>query len=245
MTESTAHVASSPAKTTSFWEDLIDICFQPAAVFRRREGKSVWPPLLFVAIAVGLITFATFNTTVQPIFDAEYTRSTAKQIAKTPQAAEAISKMRDTMGQVTKFAAGPATLLTMVVLGFVVWLVGKLVGSRSTFEAAIGVAAWAYVPRVIGGVLGGVQGLLMDPEKLNSAASIALGPARFFDADATNPLLYQLLGRFDLITIWVTVLLAVGVYVTGKVSKERAVVFGLLIWLVGSLPVLQRGYMAM
>ena len=88
----------------------------------------------------------------------------------------------------------------MFVLGVVAWIVGKLVGSKQTFQAAIAVAAWAYVPRVLGSVLGGVQGLLMDPAKLNSAFSISIGPARFFDPETTNPMLYQLLGRFDLFT---------------------------------------------
>ena len=85
----------------------------------------------------------------------------------------------------------------------------------------------------------------MDPSKLNSALSISLSPARFLDPDATNPLLYQVLGRFDLITIWVTVLLAIGLYVTGKVTKERAVIFGIIMWIIGSLPALRQGYMMM
>jgi hypothetical protein len=65
------------------------------------------------------------------------------------------------------------------------------------------------------------------------------------DPDTANPLLYQLLGRLDLITIWVTVLLSIGLYVTGKVSKERAVVFGILIWIIGSLPALRQAYVSM
>src|SRR5258705_361765 len=112
--------STQPLKEPSFWEDLIDIYFQPVAVFRRGERRSVWPPMLFVALSIGLIFFATFNT-----------------------------------------------------------------------------------------------------------------------------LLYQVLGRFDLIALWVTVLLAIGVYVTGNISKTRAVVFGVLIWVIGSLPMLQAGYMAM
>jgi hypothetical protein len=85
----------------------------------------------------------------------------------------------------------------------------------------------------------------MDPAKLTGQMSISLSPARFMDPDASNPLLFQLMGRLDLITIWVTILLAIGLYVTGKVSKERAAVFGILIWIVGSLPALRTAYMAM
>jgi hypothetical protein len=133
----------------------------------------------------------------------------------------------------------------MFILGVFTWFVGKIVGSKQTFQAALVVAAWSYMPRVLGAVIGGVQGLLMDPAKLTSQLSISLSPARFMDPDATNAVLYQSLGRLDLITIWVTVLLAIGVYVTGKVTKERAVVFGILIWIIGSLPALRQAYVSM
>ena len=46
-------------------------------------------------------------------------------------------------------------------------------------------------------------------------------------------------------TIWVTILLAVGVYVTGKTTKGGAAAFGFLIWFVGSLWALRTGFLAM
>jgi hypothetical protein len=136
-------------------------------------------------------------------------------------------------------------LLTMFILGSVAWLVGKLFGSKQSYHAALVVAAWAYMPRVLGAVINGAQGLLMDPSKLNAALSVSLSPARFMDPDASNPLLYQLAGRFDLITIWVTVLLGIGFYVTGKVSKGKAVGFAIAIFVVGALPALRQAYLAM
>jgi hypothetical protein len=244
MTESATNAAAAPAKSPSFWEDVIDIFYQPSEVFRRREGKSAWPPLLFVSIAIGVIVFATFNT-LQPIFDAEFARAAAKAVAKNPQAADAMNKMRGFSETIGKYSIGPIILATMFVLGVVSWVLGRLMGSRQTFEAAVAVAAWAYVPRVLGAVVNAVQGLIMDPAKLNSMFAISIGPARFFDPDATNPMLYQLLGRFDLFTIWSTVLLAIGLYVTGKVTKERAVIFGILIWIVGSLLPIGRAYSSM
>ena len=65
------------------------------------------------------------------------------------------------------------------------------------------------------------------------------------DPATANPLLYQLAGRFDLFTIWVTILLAVGVAVLGKVSKGRATIFGLLIWFVGGLYAFRTAYLQM
>jgi hypothetical protein len=245
MTESAASAAPSKPAQSSFWEDVIDIFFQPADVFRRRQNRSVWPPMLFVAISIGVIFYATFNT-LEPMFAAEFTRRTAKVLATNPQITQDILDKQRTIGEsFTRYGIGVVVLITMFILGVVAWLVGKLVGSKQTFQAALVVAAWSYMPRVVGAVIGGVQGLLMDPSKLTSQMSISLSPARFMDPDATNPVLFQILGRLDLITIWVTVLLAIGLYVTGKVTKERAVVFGILIWIVGSLPVLQQAYVAM
>ncbi len=243
MTESTTATAPSSAQS-SFWEDVIDIFFQPSQVFRRREHRSVWPPMLFVALSIGLIFFVTFNT-LQPLFDAEFQRNAAQMMAKNPQLTqEAMDKMRAFGENTTRYGIAIVILVTMFIIGVFTWLVGKVVGSKQTFHAALVVAAWSYMPRVVGAVLGGVQGLLMDPANLKSQFSISIGPARFVDPDTVNPLLLQLLGRLDLITIWVTVLLAIGVYVTGRVTKERAVIFGILIWIVGSFPALRTGFLA-
>lgn len=246
MTESTESIAapSKPAQS-SFWEDVIDIFYQPSAVFRRRENRSVWPPMLFVALSIGIIFYVTFDT-LEPAFGADIARAGAKAMAKNPQITQEILDKQRSIGEsVTRYGISVVMLVTMFLLGLLTWLVGKLVGSKQTFQAALVVAAWSYVPRVVGVVIGGVQGLLMDPGKLTSAMSISLSPARFMDPDTSNPGLFQLAGRVDLITIWVTVLLAIGMYVTGKVSKPRAAVFGVLIWIVGSLPALRQAYLAM
>jgi hypothetical protein len=202
--------------------------------------------MLLVAISIAIIVFATFNT-LQPIFDAEFARAMAKQVAKTPQGPQATPEMLDkmrTVGEsVGRYGIGIVMLVTMFVLGTVSWLLGKIFSSKQTYNAALVVAAWSYMPRVLGTLINGIQGLLMDPENLKSQLSVSLSPARFMDPDTSNQILYQLMGRFDLITIWVTVLLAVGLYVTGKVSKGSAATFGVLIWLVGSLPALRQALM--
>jgi len=239
MTESTsAPVASAPKP--SFWEDVIDIFVSPAGVFRRRQNSSVWPPMLFVALSIAIIFFATFNT-LEPIFDAEFSRIMAKTMAKNPQiTTDMMERGRGFQMGIAKYGIFFIMMITMFVLGCVSWLVGKLFDSKQTFQAALVVAAWAYMPRILGALAGGIQGLLMDPSKLNSQLSISLSPARFMDAEATNPILYQLMGRFDLITIWVTVLLGIGFCITGKVPKARAAVFAVIMWLLGAVPVIRQ-----
>jgi len=239
MTESTSTPIAAAPKT-SFWEDVIDIFVSPAEVFRRRQNTSVWPPMLFVALSIAVIFFATFNT-LEPIFDAEFSRRTAKMMAQNPALTpEMLEKMRGVQTGVAKYGLSIVMIVTMFVLGCVSWLVGKMFDSKQTFNAALVVAAWAYMPRILGALINAIQGLLMDPAKMTSILAISLSPARFMDPEATNPILYQMVGRLDLITIWVTVLLAIGLVVTGKVTKGRAAIFGVIMWIVGSLPQIQQ-----
>ena len=242
MTESTSTPIASAPKA-SFWEDVIDIFVSPAAVFRRRQKTSVWPPMLFVALSIGIIFFATFNT-LEPIFDAEFSRATAKVMAQNPQITpEMMEKGRGIQTAIAKYGLPIVMIVTMFVLGSVSWLIGKMFDSKQTFNAALVVAAWSYMPRILGALINAIQGLLMDPAKMTSLLAISLSPARFMDPDKTNPILYQMVGRLDLITIWVTVLLAIGLVVTGKVTKGRAAIFGVIIWVLGSLPQIRQAMM--
>lgn len=244
-TEAAAPPTTVAPKASSFWEDAIDIFFSPADVFRRREHRSVWPPLLFVGIAVTVIMFFAFNA-MQPAFDAEFTRAMAQAAKQTPQLnAGMMDKMRGYQEFAAKYFVGVVMIVTMFVLGAISWLIGKFVGSKQTFHAALVVAAWAYVPRILGLVIGAAQTLFMSSDSLTGQASISLSPARFLNPDTANPLVFQVLLRLDLITLWVTALLGVGLYVTGRVSKQQAFWFAVLMFVVGSLPAIRQGIVAM
>ncbi len=242
MSETTEYTGTSqapPAPQASFWEDAIDIFISPVGVFRRRADDSFWKPFLFVIIAFSVITIATFDSTMQPIMEAETTRRMAASSQKlTPE--QAAAGMNIAL-KVAKFIIPIGAAFGIALLGFITWLISKIFSAKTTVSQAFVVVAWAYFPRILGVIAGGVQGLFMDPSKLNSALAISLSPARFMDADASNPLLYQLAGRLDITVLWETVLLAIGIYVTGKISKNAAIGFGVVIFLVGLLPAIQQG----
>ena len=61
---------------------------------------------------------------------------------------------------------------------------------------------------------------------------MSLGPARFADAMTTSPFVYALLIRLNIFAVWRTILLSVGLYATGQVSKRNAAIAGLVLWLV-------------
>ena len=94
-------------------------------------------------------------------------------------------------------------------------------------------------------VLLGLQGLFLDPAQLNGRFRLSLGIGRFLDPDTASPLLLAVVGRVDLITIWITVLIAIGLCVTGRIPLRKAAIAAAIVWLVGGLPLIIPALRAM
>ena len=229
----------SPESSASRWEDFVDIFYAPASVFARRANSGFGLPLLVVSLLVGLIFMADMGV-MQPIMDAEFTRGAAAAMKKNPQlTAEQMSQFRGVGEKIAVVFAFIGTPIAIFFIGLMVWLVGKLFDAKATLGAALMVASYAYIPKILAGIAGGVMGLLSDPASLNGMYRVSLGVGRFLDPDTTSPVLLAIVGRLDVFTIWVTVLLAIGLSVTGRIPRSRAAVAGVLIWILGGLfPVL-------
>jgi hypothetical protein len=226
--------ASSPA-SASVWEDFIDIFYAPSAVFARRISSGFLIPMLVVTIAGGVLYLVNSNVMSQ-VMDAEMTRAMAKQARTlTPEQIEGARKIGATMAKIGVFVFAP---IIMFLTGLALWVVGKFFEAKQTLGQAVMVASYAYVPRILEGVATSVQGLLLDPAQFTGRWRISLGVGRFLDPDTTSPALLALLGRVDVFTIWVTVLLVIGLSVTGKIPRAKAAIAGVIVWFLGAVPLL-------
>jgi hypothetical protein len=94
-------------------------------------------------------------------------------------------------------------------------------------------------------VLNGVQAMMLDPSRLNGPFRVSLGLGRFFDPDMASPVLIALAGRINVFTIWVTILLAIGLSVTGKIPRQRAAIAAAIVWILGALPMIFQALRSM
>jgi hypothetical protein len=242
MTSPSNQSAGSPvgaaSKGTSVWEDFVDIFHSPSDVFARRQNGNFWIPLLVVTVVIGVL-FIAVRGLMQPIMDAEFQRGVAVAMRNNPQMTEdQIATMRGLQDKLTLFAPFIVIPITIFLTGFALWLVGKLFDAAETFRTALIVTAYAFVPKILEIILGAIQALLMNPSSLTGRYSITLGLGRFLNPDTSPPYLLALLGRVDVFTIWVTVLLAIGLSVTGRIPRSRAALAAACVWLIGAIPAL-------
>jgi len=225
---------ASPA-TASKWEDFIDIFYAPSAVFARRSASGFFVPMLVVTLLAG--TLYLVNSAVwSQVMDAEMGRALAKRAQTlTPEQAQTARNFALTMSKIGAFVFTP---IAIFFVGLALWACGKFFESKQSLGQALMVASYAYVPRIIEGVVTSVQGLLLDPSTFTGRWRISLGLGRFLDPDATSPALLALVGRIDVFTIWVTVLLAIGLSVTGRIPRGRAAIAAAIVWFLGAVPLL-------
>ncbi|MEO7218496.1 MAG: YIP1 family protein, partial [Gemmatimonadaceae bacterium] len=207
-------------------------------VFERRRDSGFFVALL-VFTALSLVIYLVGRSVLQPIFDAEFARGIAAAVRKNPQINA--GQMAAGQGMATKFTPiiiAFGAFFSPLIVGVALWIVGKFVGAKESIGAACMIATYAFFPRIIGSLLGVVQAFVMDPSKLNGQYRITLSLARFLDPDTASPVMVALLARVDLFTIWVTILLAIGLAVVARIPRSRAALAAFIVWIIGTLPAL-------
>lgn len=236
--ELSSSVPPASEKPASLWEDFIDIFVSPSEVFeRRRESGFIVPLLVFAVLSAVIVILG--HSALQPIMDSEFTRGMAAAAKKNPQLTDAqIATSRAFAQKLTPVLVGFGALITPLLVGVILWIAGKFVDAKESVGAACMIAAYAFFPRILDSLLRVVQAFVLDPSSLNGQYRVSLSAARFLDPDTASPLMVGLLGRIDLFTIWVTVLLAIGLSVVARIPRQRAAIAAIIVWVVGALPVL-------
>jgi len=218
------------------WEDFVDIFYAPSSVFARRSDGKFGMPLLLLVLVGAVLAFLTKNAT-QPIMDAEFARQSAVAMRRNPSlTAEQMAGGRGFFETMAPLFFALFLTISIFGTGLILWVVGKLFDAKESVAAAIMIATYAEVPRLVQILTNAAQGLVMSPEKLNSINAVGFSLARFMDPDNASQVLIALAARVDLFTIWITVLLAIGLHVVGRIPKQQAAIVAAITWAVGALP---------
>jgi len=226
--------AAAPA-SASLVEDFIDIFTSPAEVFQRRMGKGAPVPYVIIIVVALALIFLTRGV-FQPAMDAEFQRATARAMAQNPQITAA--QMEQGRAFFEKFGAiffWITIALSIPLTGVFLWLVGKMFKATQTVGDSVMVATYAWIPRVLGMIVVAVIAALMDPAKMNGMMAASLSVAHLLDPDTTSQKLMVIAGRVDVFMIWQTILLGIGLSITGKIPRAQAYVAAGVMWVIGTL----------
>jgi len=224
----------------SQWQRLACTFTAPSKTFEdiKRGNRSWWLPLMVMALAGYIL----FGAVVQKIGIRQTVENQIRMDPKaqermaqaTPQQREQGYKISDGITEAV-FVAGP--LMGMLgALVFAAVLLGTInfgFGGRAKFGDVFAVVYYAWLPQLVKVLLGtAVICAGMAPESFNIKNFAPTNLGAFLDPMDTNKALYALATAFDVTTIWVVVLMSIGVATVAGVKRSAGyiVVFGW--WLV-------------
>lgn len=128
--------------------------------------------------------------------------------------------------------AGSAVSLA-VVAGVLLFATNVLLGAAATYRQIFAITCYGFLPNALASVLGILMMFLKHPEDFDLENPTAFNIGAWLDPQATPKWLLAAAGSIDLFSIWVILLLALGVSTVGrKVSYGKALATVIGLWLV-------------
>lgn len=222
---------------------IMNTFFAPSKTFDDiKRSASWWAPFLLLAVfSYGFVFTVAKKVGWEQVMQNQVRMNPkqAEQIEQLPpdQRAQRM-KISTLITQVLSYGFPVFRLILLVIIAAVLMATCNFgAGAEIRFPQALAVVTYAGLPNILKAALASIALLAgADPEGFTFQNPAATNPAYFMDATKSLPL-YSLAASFDIITIWVLILTAIGL---ARISKLKtgttmAVVFGwyVLISLIG------------
>ena len=222
------------------WQRLIYIFTAPSKTFEdiKRGNRSFWLPL----IALALINYAFFGAVVQKVGIRQVTENQIRMSPKaqermaqaTPEQQEQGYKISDAITNGV-FIAGPLVglIIAVVIAAVLLGTINFGFGGRAKFGQVMAVVYYAWLPQMVKVLLGIVvlyAGIA--PESFNIKNYAPTNVGAFLDPVDTNKALYALATALDATTIWIVVVMSIGLATVAGVKRNAGYIAVFGWWLV-------------
>lgn len=216
-TDAAPSLESQPAKLNEF-SRLLGVFFEPKRTFEDIAERPRWlvPMLILIASSIALIYLFSTHVGWEPYLHRVMDNNPRIQRLDPQQRQQLINtqlRLAPTITYVAAVLGTPISLL--VVAGIAMGIIRGLLGVPIRFAQAFAAITYAWMPRVIYAGLSIVVLFLKNPDDFDIQNSFASNPGAFVDPEKSSRFLYSLAGSLDLFTLWVMLLMAVGLKAAG------------------------------
>ncbi len=226
---------------------LTNVFFEPRSAFADIAARPrPWAPLA-LSVLMALVFMTAFSQRVGWERFARQTIESASQMQNMPpeQRERAVAMQLKIMPVMGYVGAVLGTAVTALIVAGVLLLIFKaFMGAAITFKQMFGITAYSFLPGVVSGLAALVVMFLKDPDEFNLQNPTAFNLGAFFNPESTAKWKIALGSSIDLFTIWIVVLLAIGVATAARrMSFGKALTGVLTPWLLWVL--LKTGFTAL
>ncbi len=226
-----------PAPADGYLKTILNLFFEPTKAFSTLAQTRRWliPILVCSLVAVGYEA-ATSNHRMADMRD----RISRDRTLSPDEAARRLGNIdaqRTTSISYSRLAFGTAVLTAMHVakvlaVAALLWLCVRLFHSTATFVQLLSGVSFIFLVTVPEKIVLGILTLV------KGSFGIYLGPAVLMAADRGTSLVFDMLDRLDIFSIWMAVLMVIALPIMTGISKRLSVVIVVSLWAIWALSAL-------
>lgn len=236
MTSSNPGLSDSPpapppavAPKPNSFQRIGGVLLSPLQTFEdiARRPDVLVPLLLIVACSV----IATFVIIPRVDFAATYREAFEGMNMPAAQMERSI-RMASSVGKATAYFGPVLQLLGLAVISGVLLIAFRMFGGEGNYKQALSVTVYSSMPQLIKSILALIVIMTKKTITLTDLANPLRSNLAFLANMKQQPILFSLLGSFDVFTIWMLVLLIIGFAAISRMSKGKSAAIVISLWLV-------------
>ena len=202
----------------SEWSRLLGVFFEPGKTFADIAERPRWLVPLLIGILSAVLLIYLFNRHVGWESSLERAMDNNRFVQQlTPEqrqiAFDRQLRLMPVFSYLGAILGFPITLL--LAAGLATGIIRGLLGTPIRFVQAFAAMAYAFLPRVIYAGLSISVMFLQNPDEFDLQNAFASNPGAFMDPQKSSRFLYTVASQLDVFSIWVILLVAVGLKAAG------------------------------
>jgi Yip1-like protein len=223
-----------PQVETSEIKRLAGIFWEPKPVFEDLSGRPRWWVPLILLTVLALTYIGTFSRVVgwDTFIRHQYETNPRLQELSSDQRAQAM-EMQMKIGSRFAYVGGALgmTVTCLAIAGILLGMFNLLGGASLKYKQAFSITCYSFLPTALSTILSLIVMLFKNPEEFDLQNPLVLNVGAFLDPSTTPKGLHSLASSLDLFSIWVILLLALGMSVAARrVSYAKSLIFVLVPW---------------
>jgi hypothetical protein len=206
-----------------FFDRVIGVLMSPGETFQWIARKPDWVAPLATFFVIWLVSGILASTHI------DYQGVAREAMEANPRAAQMSQDQIDTAVRINaavfKVLAyiGPLLFTVVLLIAAAALLFSfRLFGSEINFKQAFAVTIYAWLPRVIKGIIAVIVTMTRSTMSFIDIQNPVMSNLGFLADPKSNPVLYAMASSIDIFSIWTVVLLIIGFAVAAKVSKGKS-----------------------
>lgn len=225
-------VPAPPAEKPNSFQRIIGVLFSPNETFASIARQPDWVVPLVIILVVSMVSGIVFAQRVD--FGAPMREAMEQNKNISAEQAERTIRIASAAAKVFSYCAPVISLIFMLIIAGVLLLAFRVMGGEGDFRQAFSVSAYAWMPGILKSII--VTAIIAARgATATELPTLLRSNLAFLVPLKQNPLVFALLSKLDVFTIWILALMIIGFAFVSRFSKAKSAAVVISLWIVATL----------